>query len=523
MKIVIGTNLFGDNERQSLCKQSLTKLSRTYKGEIELFNLQFEDGTNLTEDPGFKTLKVLKKKSVDLVPDARNKELPIMREMFDVLAGLDADYFIFSNNDIIISNRLIDEIKKTQKNCYPVSRLAIKPIDSLEDDIEYSHYQVAGFDTFAVKPSWWSRHKDKFPSYILGFPSWDVHYATIMMQYDKSTSLVNKWPPSAFHIMHDSPWKDDKAIPERVWNEKIFFEEHKHGACATWHSYIFDVLLKRVNGYRTPHANELDLEQKYFRDNLSHKRLDKDEGLVCEGSPDDPFFVICNGPSLKGFDFNKIKKYTSIGMNAAYRMFENINFWPTYFSCGDLRVGVSHKDEYMRLLGEKDSIFFLRDNATQQIKESGNVSSTDLKKLFEINCMPNKLGDFNMTSRTLDICEPGCTGQLSAMIGIALGFKNIILLGADCNYVENIKGALDRGPGKGLIIEDDIADNPNYWFDGYQQKGDEYNPPRGMTIHMNGWSKLNDVARAKKVKVTNCSMDSKIPFFEKVKFEDLKS
>ena len=43
---------------------------------------------------------------------------------------------------------------------------------------------------------------------------------------------------------------------------------------------------------------------------------------------EDTFYVICNGPSLKGFDFNVLKGKPTIGMNAAYRMFEKINFWP---------------------------------------------------------------------------------------------------------------------------------------------------------------------------------------------------
>jgi hypothetical protein len=252
------------------------------------------------------------------------------------------------------------------------------------------------------------------------------------------------------------------------------------------------------------------------------KRINKNNSIVESNSIKDTFFVICNGPSLRGFDFNAIKGYESIAMNAAYRMFEKIDFWPTYFCCADLRVGMYHADEYTRLMQERNSIFLLRSNAFHKIQNSNKLSVEDISKLYEINCnYGNAPYSINATSRKFNAPEPGCTGQLAATFAMTLGFKKIVLLGADCNYVERVPGSREVSPGR-LVIADDSADNPNYWFNDYQIKGDEYNVPGGMIYHMNGWKKLSELAGKANTKIINCSTISKIPFFEKIKFEDLE-
>ncbi len=39
--------------------------------------------------------------------------------------------------------------------------------------------------------------------------------------------------------------------------------------------------------------------------------------------------VMGNGPSLKGFDFTRLNGVTTLGMNAAYRYWDQIGWYPT--------------------------------------------------------------------------------------------------------------------------------------------------------------------------------------------------
>ena len=97
MKIAVGTNIFGDCNRQSLGIKSLLKCKAKFEDKIDLFNIQFEDGRDLKEAEGFKTLYCLKRTSKNSI--GGEKHLPMVREMFDSLAELGYDYFCFLQQD----------------------------------------------------------------------------------------------------------------------------------------------------------------------------------------------------------------------------------------------------------------------------------------------------------------------------------------------------------------------------------------------------------------------------------------
>lgn len=75
-KIAVGTNLFGQNKAQDLALQSLIKCKQRYPDNIDLYNIQFENGKDLTEHPEFKTLRCLKRTSKEVCGGTR--ELPIV-------------------------------------------------------------------------------------------------------------------------------------------------------------------------------------------------------------------------------------------------------------------------------------------------------------------------------------------------------------------------------------------------------------------------------------------------------------
>ena len=60
--------------------------------------------------------------------------------------------------------------------------------------------------------------------------------------------------------------------------------------------------------------------------------------------------ILGNGPSLQGFDFSRLKPFDVFGMNAAYRYWDLINWYPRFYSCLDAVVGMSHADEIARLV-----------------------------------------------------------------------------------------------------------------------------------------------------------------------------
>lgn len=276
MKIAVGTNLFGTGQRQELAMQSLVKCKEIMPAAIDLFNLQFESGKDLTENAAFKTLRCLKKTGADVCGGTRG--LPIVREMFDSLAALGYDYFCFVNSDIIVCPAFFQEIidNAEKHDTFIASRLAIegdikdlsfsiKLNDPTSSPVKNSHYQVSGFDAFTIKSEWWYRHREIFPEYVYAVVYWDTHYATLLMK-NAGTYMQNK-VPTIFHVIHADA--SSAQCAEFTYNYETFAKGHPD-QFELWHRFFFGVLVKRgvENNFLWPAANELELEKLYFRPTL---------------------------------------------------------------------------------------------------------------------------------------------------------------------------------------------------------------------------------------------------------------
>jgi hypothetical protein len=228
-------------------------------------------------------------------------------------------------------------------------------------------------------------------------------------------------------------------------------------------------------------------------------------------SDKDTLFIIGNGPSLKGVDLKALSPFRSLGMNAAYRYWREINWRPTYYACLDEVVGLSHQDEIVALIKEhKIEKFLLRSNLIQALGEA----ALD-RRIINFDALQYARVGFN-DAPTIT------TGSHATLWGALLGFKNIILLGIDGNYKEIVDGAERRG---GIVLElTRESNNPNYFFDGYQAPGDRYcvpNPRPGL--HIGAW---RDAARNLNhfdCDVYNANPNSEVRYFPFIELQPLLS
>lgn len=214
-----------------------------------------------------------------------------------------------------------------------------------------------------------------------------------------------------------------------------------------------------------------------------HRGLVKDfEGIHFSFAKNEILGILGNGPSLASIPFNTLTDSDTIGMNAAYRHWKSINWFPTIYCCLDTVVGMSHKNEILDLVRNKNRYgikqFLLRDNLVQWLLEN---DATDGVINFDI---------VREGFKPLHP-EPVTTGSHSLGWGLALGYKTFFVAGVDCNYVEHVKGAVAK---EGNVLEiTDSADNPNpnYFFSGYQQVGDRYNIPNpSKDLHIRSWRNI---------------------------------
>lgn len=222
-------------------------------------------------------------------------------------------------------------------------------------------------------------------------------------------------------------------------------------------------------------------------------------------------FLLGNGPSLRGVNLHDLAPYATLGMNAAYRYWREIGWRPRYYACLDMVVGLSHKDAVAELIAETGETairrFLLRDNLISALgaaAASDRVINFDALRLAHPILRPN----------------PITTGSHAALWAATAGFRKIVLMGVDGKYVERVEGARGRGGIELEIVEENT--NPNYFFDGYQRKGDRYNIPNPRPgLHVEAWEAAATLLRHERVSVVNGNPDSEIRFFPWIRAEEM--
>jgi hypothetical protein len=256
MKIAIGINIFGNNSRQQHCIETLIKLKNEFPN-VELYNITFENEKN--ENLNLKHLPFLKKTSKDLIKNS-NKNYPIAKDIFNILSEVDCDYFLYINNDILISKKLINLILKNEYESYCFSRHEIEPIQTIHDEIKPIKIEIAGFDAWCIKKEWWKQNHQKFEDYIVAQPIWDVDFALTLYNYS-NCKICNL----DFYIAHE--------IHERLWDEQSLeakynlsiWEKRPYGN--RFRDYIFNYLVNRKPYARfyNPLPNEEEIKVKMLK------------------------------------------------------------------------------------------------------------------------------------------------------------------------------------------------------------------------------------------------------------------
>lgn len=236
---------------------------------------------------------------------------------------------------------------------------------------------------------------------------------------------------------------------------------------------------------------------------------------------DRPAAVLGNGPSLRGFDFKKeLSGFDTFGMNAAYRYWDTIGWYPTYYSCLDRVVGAYHIDAIRRLIENADKYgiqrFLLRENivdALNTLGHSSKVVNYDLLLAADYRWLRGYW--YN-------------TGSHTAAWAASIGYKDIILLGVDANYTQFVEGAT---PVNEMVLKlaDEPTENPNYFFSDYQRKGDIYHIP--FRCHPDfphedqllGWHMIRPQIKLSGSVVVNANPASHVTAFPKCTFKDAQA
>lgn len=192
--------------------------------------------------------------------------------------------------------------------------------------------------------------------------------------------------------------------------------------------------------------------------------------------------VLGNGPSLKGFDFARLDGVASLGMNAAYRYWDQIGWYPTYYACLDDQLIQTHHQRIYDMWREgRIRHFFLQGDFfalhPDCVGAPGMLSLDQvIPYLFELRGRGQGWDPVDHPAfRTADQNKI-TTGAYALRFAAWLGHDRLGVAGVDLRYVEILPEA-ERTEGVGLKMRATPTSNPNYFFDDYQRAGDTYNIP----------------------------------------------
>jgi hypothetical protein len=282
MKISIGTNYFGQNERQDIARQTHSIIQKKHPN-VKMYNIQFEDETeSWNPDSSIENLHAFKRSSKDILPEY-DKKLPFVKDAFDILATTDCDAFVYINSDILLTDRLPKYISGTPNLQATTSqRLDIRPIKSLNDDIFAERFEIAGFDTFIFNKEWYLKHNALFEDYLLGKVWFDHAYALIIKVFGGNQKILNYLPNHTAHIYHgqQSHLDDDGNFHNKRIYENSLFKNLFY----IWDDYFRNLLLRRqpMGRFLNMLENEINVEKEYFETyiNKEKEEIERIKGIL---------------------------------------------------------------------------------------------------------------------------------------------------------------------------------------------------------------------------------------------------
>lgn len=234
--------------------------------------------------------------------------------------------------------------------------------------------------------------------------------------------------------------------------------------------------------------------------------------------------IMGNGPSLKDINFDLLRNNDTYGLNAAYRAYDKINFYPTYFGCFDKLVVKSHKNNYQSLINSKKikKCFFIGPEKFMTTYQTKDIYQyINLNNVYNPKLCNNKLYQ-NFSKNFDNFWIYNCSGTTACHTAITMGYTKIILVGMDCSYINFIPECelINKQSKFDLVIKETPKSNPNYWFDDYQIKGDKYHIPNSDIYHKPAWNHLALTAKKFNIDIVNCSTKTSLEYFRKSKLED---
>lgn len=232
-------------------------------------------------------------------------------------------------------------------------------------------------------------------------------------------------------------------------------------------------------------------------------------------------FVIGNGPSLNKVDVTALKDQETISFNRAYIAYDDWGFYPTHYMVCDPIVLENIKEDIKKMIQVGHiSNFILPASSALYFGKSPRITYVHYQKIPLIRRF--WAPSFNLATIISNV------GATSIPLLRLLGYRQVVILGTDCNYVEqDIKGVEieknEDSKDRKIVYKSSTDDDLNHFRPDYFGKGTEYSKPQTGN-HFRGWQFIGGSYEKAGMDVRLCSPGSRLAgLFPEIDFKDALS
>ncbi|MDH5719788.1 MAG: DUF115 domain-containing protein [Spirochaetia bacterium] len=210
---------------------------------------------------------------------------------------------------------------------------------------------------------------------------------------------------------------------------------------------------------------------------------------------DEECVILGNGPSLHGFDFNRLKGKKVFALNKFYLAYENTDFRASYHVIVNRFVIEQSKDFILNL---NYPVFLSYDNAGGWLPKKKNIYYIR-RGGFYLDFQPHPY---------FYTCEGYTVTYVALQLAYWMGFKTVYLLGVDHNFIYEGK------PNEEMIMN---GDDINHFHPGYFKNQKWQNPD--LEASEAAYSLANFIYTRGGRRIYNATEGTKLDIFPKIDIE----
>lgn len=240
-------------------------------------------------------------------------------------------------------------------------------------------------------------------------------------------------------------------------------------------------------------------------------------------------FILGNGPSLNETDLSLLKGETVFACNAAFLLFDRIDWRPDYYACVDSRVLPDRAADIQAMLeAHPDMVAFfpaeLQSHGGASTRAATRTLIPEVEGRYFFNETVGDLSQLPWSQFSPDanthVVQPHTVAISMLQLAAYMGFSEIYLVGCDTRYT--VPDDVER-EGSGNARDPRLkstSDDPNHFDTSYFGAGRDWHQPNVdlMTEH---YRVARTALEALGVRVKNATVGGDLEVFDRIRLEEV--